>query len=466
MTQYFKVTTDKSPLSYTCGEPMVFTVEARSNHMSLPCPLFRWEFFGDDGHTSSGTAAYFPGRPVRLEASCSVPGFVHLVLTALTAEGEPDPAFDVCDAGAGADVASLSYHGKLPADWDAYWKGIEEWVSDSDPRLLSKVPYTRNVPDWCDCWDIKVSTPLDTPASGYMSIPHGEGPFHLIMEFRGYALDGAIPFYQKDAICICFNAHGLENGFTRAAMEEKYPHLKVYGFDREENARPETCYWQNMMVRNLVGAKWAKTLPQWDGKVFIARGGSQAALQATTLAAHDRNVSLLDAYIPWFCDLHAEEAGYLGGWRPLPDPGLEYFDTVTQAMHVSCPVQIHAYLGDYICPPSTIMAMYNAIPGRKKLTFTQSGTHGYRPPEIDSVHLQYDPANPENSIRPGVYRHYKGGEYQFLCTGRDSETGEEVVIYRALYEDGTVWSRPRHMWDDLVAHDHRICSRFTWVRED
>ena len=45
-----------------------------------------------------------------------------------------------------------------------------------------------------------------------------------------------------------------------------------------------------------------------------------------------------------------------------------------------------------------------------------------------------------------VYRHFKGGMYlvEGVCT--HSETGEEMVIYRALYGEGKLWARPKEMF--------------------
>ena len=68
-------------------------------------------------------------------------------------------------------------------------------------------------------------------------------------------------------------------------------------------------------------------------------------------------------------------------------------------------------------------------------------------------------------IRPGRYRHFKGGEYQVLATARHSETLEPMVVYRALYGDGGVWVRPVAMWDERVERDGYSGPRFQFMEE-
>ena len=68
-------------------------------------------------------------------------------------------------------------------------------------------------------------------------------------------------------------------------------------------------------------------------------------------------------------------------------------------------------------------------------------------------------------IRPGKYRHFKGGEYRVFCMARHSETGEEMVIYQALYGERGIWVRPASMWNEPVERDGKTFQRFTYIGE-
>ncbi len=64
-------------------------------------------------------------------------------------------------------------------------------------------------------------------------------------------------------------------------------------------------------------------------------------------------------------------------------------------------------------------------------------------------------------VKVGKYRHFKGGEYEVLLNAFSSETGEEMVVYRALYGEGKVWVRPARMWEELVEKEGKTVRRFT-----
>ena len=68
-----------------------------------------------------------------------------------------------------------------------------------------------------------------------------------------------------------------------------------------------------------------------------------------------------------------------------------------------------------------------------------------------------------NTVKPGLYRHFKGNYYQVIGTARHSETLEELIVYRALYGERGLWVRPAAMWNELVEFNGKTVKRFTYM---
>ena len=58
------------------------------------------------------------------------------------------------------------------------------------------------------------------------------------------------------------------------------------------------------------------------------------------------------------------------------------------------------------------------------------------------------------------FRHFKGKRYRLEGFAKDSETQEEMVVYRALYGEGGLWVRPAKMFFETIERDGRRMKRF------
>ncbi len=69
-------------------------------------------------------------------------------------------------------------------------------------------------------------------------------------------------------------------------------------------------------------------------------------------------------------------------------------------------------------------------------------------------------------IRPGKYRHFKGGEYEVIGVARHSETDESLVVYRPLFGDEGLWVRPLTMFQEVLTIGSRTVPRFEFLGEN
>ena len=70
------------------------------------------------------------------------------------------------------------------------------------------------------------------------------------------------------------------------------------------------------------------------------------------------------------------------------------------------------------------------------------------------------------NIKPGLYRHFQGGIYEVLFVAKNSETLEDMVVYRANYGEHGVWVRPLSMWNETVERDGKTFKRFEYIGKE
>lgn len=66
-------------------------------------------------------------------------------------------------------------------------------------------------------------------------------------------------------------------------------------------------------------------------------------------------------------------------------------------------------------------------------------------------------------IKIGKYEHFKGNKYEVIGVAKNSETMEELVVYRALYGNHDLWVRPLKMFLEEVEVEGRKVPRFKYL---
>ena len=70
-------------------------------------------------------------------------------------------------------------------------------------------------------------------------------------------------------------------------------------------------------------------------------------------------------------------------------------------------------------------------------------------------------------VKIGIYQHYKGNKYEVIGVAKDSETLEEFVVYRALYDNkvSKLWIRQVDLFTDKVEVDGETVDRYKYIGE-
>lgn len=71
----------------------------------------------------------------------------------------------------------------------------------------------------------------------------------------------------------------------------------------------------------------------------------------------------------------------------------------------------------------------------------------------------------------GKYKHYKGNEYEIIAFALDSDTLEELVVYRGFYNSeefgkNPIWVRPKKEFFGKINFDGKGIDRFREIDID
>ena len=383
--KYFYCKTNKAPHTYRCGEDVEFHIFFREDGVTVPAPQFKWRIEADHGFEDEGIADGSTGEFI-LHASLDKPGFIYVFASAVDENEVALPECDRLFGGAGVEIEKIRAYTEEPTGYHDFWATCKRELLAVYPEIIEhkKLPDDPLHPDH-NVYDLRVVAPGGIPVSGILTLPKKDGKYPARVTFQGYGVKSAWHLFMDDTINFCINAHGIRNDEPQEYYDELFRgRLAGYGFDEEQNKNPHTSYFKYMMIRAAQALRFVMTLPAWDGKTLISRGGSQGAVQAFQAASLVDEVTLIDTWVPWLCDIKSGDMGRLCGFGNFKGEAFRFFDLSLRAPYVTKKVIISAGLGDSTTRPSGIVAMYHKLNGEKELSFMQSREHVYTSPESEA----------------------------------------------------------------------------------
>lgn len=391
---YFYSDTDKSALSYEIGEEMNMTVYLSTGTDLASCAQFAWTMKGDDGKTSEGFAPGINGS-VSFKTTLDTNGFVMITVKALDASGKEINENVRFSGAMGVHPELVTQTHEEPSDFDAFWEKAIADMNAVSPEIIEMKEVSAQ--GGFKAYKMKIACvgndkwTGETYVSGYLSYPEGASAGSLKMRatFQGYGVSSPSVSCSDGYITFSVCGHSIEVGedstyYTDLASGA----LKGHGWYATDNTDPNEVYFKYMLLRDLQALRFMKQYfgsdgnGLWDGKTITLSGASQGGFQVIALAALDSDVTSVNAGVPWLCDI----GGYTDGkkikssFQPEYCDSIRYFDTANFAKRVKCPVSISAGLGDPLCPPAGVAAMYNSLTCPRTLVFKQGGTHSYTQP--------------------------------------------------------------------------------------
>ena len=381
--------TTRNPLLYAVGESVTFTVtlvDEQNNLAPVAGQTLRWTRCGDDGKTETGTVS--SDSPLIYTTSSAKPGFIRFTVRVLDANGK-EMSTPVWDGGAGVDVNNIESR-TLPADFNSFWDGAVAALEAVPPAAtVTELAMPTGCEKYADTvFYAKFSIPVPGadpawPAQGLIAYPKDAAANSLAvsLQYSGYGYggtaltDGDFQAVRRGLIVLQTTRQG-ESPDGDAAYYD-WVRKQVPNFCMNHNDPVTDSDYYKMLMRNYRAFQWARTLPCANGK-GAAIGGSMGGYQALGIAALSTDVTGVTAYIPWSSDLCG--AGAFGRMPSTLAPSwtetLDYVSMSHLATRITAPVTLSFGLGDYICPPSGQILLFNALRGSKMATVTQNSDHG------------------------------------------------------------------------------------------
>ncbi|HEU5138335.1 MAG TPA: acetylxylan esterase [Bacillales bacterium] len=294
------------------------------------------------------------------------------------------------------------------------------WSIGTPSEMTAFYPTQKELEDWvASIWDLAKNTKCEAHILEENGFSDRLGVFHFSEEFRyvqfsPQSMDTFYGYWQPAhstpaPLLVHVPGYGAEMSTHPALVREGYNvlHICPLGYvtpEGPDESKKENTDWpvlpntvssqgekgyKNWLANCLMAIDWAMNQPEVlrDRVSFFgtSQGGGGALLLGSLY--HEHGVRCVAADLPFLTHfMLADGCGAYGrasrGFRYLEEPAagwkaLGFIDTLSHAYRLTVPVLLTAGGKDDTCPPETIDALFNRLPGTRSLTYLKNGVHRY-----------------------------------------------------------------------------------------
>ena len=382
------VNADRPDAIYKQGETVTFTITLLLDQQPVDGATVNWIISKDGAPPTTSGTVKLTGTSATVTGKLDEPGF----LQCRTSFAGPNNLNRTALGGAAIDPLQIKPSMPVPADFDEFWAAQKKKLAAVPVNARMIAAGSANGIEW---FDVQADC-VGAPVSGYFARPTGAKPKSLpiILTVHGAGVrsagwTGPAGWAKQNFLAMDINAHGIPNGKPEAFYKNLTDgSLKIYSQQGKE-AR-DTVYFRGMFLRLVRAIDFLTAQPEWDGRTVVVHGSSQGGYQAIVAAGLDPRVTFFAAGVPAGCDHTGVVVGRVNGWPQFlpkppakPDPkileAVRYYDVVNFATRTKAAGIVTVGFIDTTCPPTSVYAAYNALPGRKKIFNDVPSGHALSP---------------------------------------------------------------------------------------
>lgn len=375
------VTPDKADWNYKTGDRAEFTVTVFRNNVPLDDIEVKYNIQPEQ------MSAIEEGKLILKKGTATVkapkfkdPGFLRCNVS-VEVDGKTYSSYST----AAFEPEKIQPSTTFPADFQAFWEKGKQDLAKVEMKPIMKLMSERCT-DKVDVYHVGINN-IKGKVYGILCRPKAEGKYPAILHVPGAGIRpyfGDIAGAEKGFITFQIGIHGIPVNLDpgvytdlAAGALEGYP---VTNMDDKD-----FYYYKRVYLGCVRAVDFIESLGCFDGKNIGVTGGSQGGALSVITAGLDSRIDYLAAFYPALSDL----TGYLneraGGWphmfknaftnKPEKVETSKYYDVVNFARFVKVPGWYSWGYNDNVCPPTSMHAAYNLIPGKKELHIFQETQH-------------------------------------------------------------------------------------------